>query len=282
MTVHNNQAENTKENACLLEKQQQRQTNVTGRLNLDALLDIEDINQLKSEMKSLYEVLSQQKTHIKNLEFSLEMEQGQVNILQHNNQTLRKRAVDMTVLNEQEEEFISNKLLKHINSLKKEKGELLVQVEQEEEHLTNMLQKKLIQLQKDKIDLENTLEQEQEYMVNQLQKQLDMFRQSSPSSSRGSDTTSLSSSPIFSAAIGNTSPYGTKKWVTESPIPPPLGVVDVLKSEIGALKCKLYEMDKEYNLKQHQCDKYRQELIQFRKEYDMDLNGLDADVKDDR
>jgi DNA-directed RNA polymerase subunit L len=49
-------------------------------------------------------------------------------------------------LNEQEEEFISNKLLKHINSLKKEKGELLVQVEQEEEHLTNMLQKKLAQV----------------------------------------------------------------------------------------------------------------------------------------
>lgn len=51
-----------------------------------------------------------------------------------------------TALTEQEEEFISNKLLKHITGLKKEKGELLVQVEQEEEYLTNMLQKKLVQV----------------------------------------------------------------------------------------------------------------------------------------
>jgi hypothetical protein len=63
--------------------------------NRDALLEIDDINQLRSEIKSLYELLSHQKVHIKNLEFGLEMEQGQVNILQHNNQTLRKRAVDM-------------------------------------------------------------------------------------------------------------------------------------------------------------------------------------------
>lgn len=47
---------------------------------------------------------------------------------------------------EQEEEYISNKLLKRISGLKKEKGELLVQVEQEEEYMTNMLQKKLNQV----------------------------------------------------------------------------------------------------------------------------------------
>jgi len=85
--------------------------------------------------------------------------------------------VDMHASAEQEEEYISNKLLKLISGLKKEKGELLVQVEQEEEYLTNTLQRKLNQLQKEKIDMENALEQEQEYIVNRLQKQLDALRQ---------------------------------------------------------------------------------------------------------
>lgn len=77
---------------------------------------------------------------------------------------------------EQEEEFISNRLLKRITGLKKEKGELLLQVEQEEEYMTNMLQKKLNQLQREKIDMENSLEQEQEYIVNKLQKQLESMK----------------------------------------------------------------------------------------------------------
>lgn len=77
---------------------------------------------------------------------------------------------------EQEEEFISNRLLKRITGLKKEKSELLVQVEQEEEYMTNMLQKKLNQLQREKIDMENSLEQEQEYIVNKLQKQLESMK----------------------------------------------------------------------------------------------------------
>ena len=47
---------------------------------------------------------------------------------------------------EQEEEYISNKLLKRINSLKREKGELLLRVEQEEEIITSTLQKKLAQV----------------------------------------------------------------------------------------------------------------------------------------
>lgn len=93
------------------------------------------------------------------------MEQGQINILRHDNQSLKKKAVQVvridrylykineqkliiyqSALSEQEEEYISNKLLKHITGLKKEKGELLIQVEQEEEYLTNMLQKKLIKV----------------------------------------------------------------------------------------------------------------------------------------
>lgn len=107
---------------------------------------IEDIDNLRQETKKLYVQYNQQAILIKKLEFELEMEQGHTNILRHDNQTLKKTAVDMSVLSEQEEEFISNKLLKHITGLKKEKGELLIQVEQEEEWLTNMLQKKLVQV----------------------------------------------------------------------------------------------------------------------------------------
>ena len=47
---------------------------------------------------------------------------------------------------EQEEEFISNTLLKKIQSLKKEKEMLATNYEQEEEYLTNDLSRKLYQV----------------------------------------------------------------------------------------------------------------------------------------
>lgn len=98
---------------------------------------------------------------------------------------------------EQEEEFISNRLLKRITGLKKEKGELLLQVEQEEEYMTNMLQKKLNQLQREKIDMENSLEQEQEYIVNKLQKQLESMKlQQQSQTTSPMIGASLSSGPV--------------------------------------------------------------------------------------
>ena len=51
---------------------------------------------------------------------------------------------------EQEEEFISNTLLKKIQSLKKEKETLAMNYEQEEEFLTNDLSRKLMQVIKKK------------------------------------------------------------------------------------------------------------------------------------
>jgi len=47
---------------------------------------------------------------------------------------------------EQEEEFISNTLLKKIQSLKNEKETLARNYEQEEEYLTNDLSRKLLQV----------------------------------------------------------------------------------------------------------------------------------------
>ncbi len=47
---------------------------------------------------------------------------------------------------EQEEEFISNTLMKKIQELKKEKETLAMNYEQEEEFLTNDLSRKLMQV----------------------------------------------------------------------------------------------------------------------------------------
>ena len=102
---------------------------------------------------------------------------------------------------EQEEEYITNKLMKRLEALKHEKEELARQVEVEEEMITNALTKKLQKVKEEKVchrptdagawrlrvaradgprlallcaqvHLENQLEQEQEYNVNKLQKQL--------------------------------------------------------------------------------------------------------------
>ena len=74
---------------------------------------------------------------------------------------------------EQEEEFISNTLLKKIQDLKKEKESLALNYEQEEECLTNDLSRKLNQLRQEKVQLEHTLEQEQECLVNKLMRKIE-------------------------------------------------------------------------------------------------------------
>lgn len=73
---------------------------------------------------------------------------------------------------EQEEEYITIKLMKRLTALKHEKEHLARQVEMEEEMISNKLSKKLEAVKQEKINLENLLEQEQEYIVNKLQKQL--------------------------------------------------------------------------------------------------------------
>ncbi|XP_032228620.1 coiled-coil domain-containing protein 6 isoform X3 [Nematostella vectensis] len=93
--------------------------------------------------------------------------------LQEENRALRQASVSIQAKAEQEEEFISNTLLKKIQSLKKEKETLAMNYEQEEEFLTNDLSRKLTQLRQEKIQLEQTLEQEQEYQVNKLMRRID-------------------------------------------------------------------------------------------------------------
>lgn len=96
-----------------------------------------------------------------------------VKSLQEENKELRKASVNIQARAEQEEEYISNKLLKKIQSLKKEKETLANNYEREEEYLTNDLSRKLNQLRNEKVQLEQTLEQEQEHMVNKLMRKIE-------------------------------------------------------------------------------------------------------------
>lgn len=93
--------------------------------------------------------------------------------LQEENRELRRASVSIQAKAEQEEEFISNTLLKKIQSLKKEKEMLAMNYEQEEEYLTNDLSRKLNQLRQEKIELEETLEKEQECQINKLMRKIE-------------------------------------------------------------------------------------------------------------
>jgi coiled-coil domain-containing protein 6 len=93
--------------------------------------------------------------------------------LSEENRVLRQASVNIQAQAEQEEEFISNTLLKKIHSLKKEKEALALNYEQEEEFLTNDLSRKLSQLRQEKVQLEQTLEQEQEHQVSKLMKKIE-------------------------------------------------------------------------------------------------------------
>jgi len=96
-----------------------------------------------------------------------------VKSLQEENKALRQASVHIQAKAEQEEEFISNTLLKKIQALKKEKESLALNYEQEEEMLTNDLSRKLNQLRQEKVQLEHTLEQEQECLVNKLMRKIE-------------------------------------------------------------------------------------------------------------
>ncbi|KAL4706473.1 hypothetical protein ACJJTC_015671 [Scirpophaga incertulas] len=96
-----------------------------------------------------------------------------VKALQEENRALRQASVSIQAKAEQEEEYISNTLMKKIQALKKEKETLAHHYEREEECLTNDLSRKLNQLRQEKCRLEQTLEQEQECLVNKLMRKIE-------------------------------------------------------------------------------------------------------------
>jgi len=123
-------------------------------------------DQLQKRIESL-----QQQNRV--LKCELETYKLRVKSLQEENKAIRQASVHIQAKAEQEEEFISNTLLKKIQALKKEKESLALNYEQEEECLTNDLSRKLNQLRNEKIQLEHTLEQEQECLVNKLMRRIE-------------------------------------------------------------------------------------------------------------
>jgi len=124
------------------------------------------LEQLKNRVESL-----QQENRV--LKVELETFKLKCKQLTEEKQELKRASVNIQARAEQEEEFISNTLLKKIQLLKKEKESLAMNYEQEEEFLTNDLSRKLMQLRQEKVELEETLEKEQEYQVNKLMRKIE-------------------------------------------------------------------------------------------------------------
>ncbi|XKL64930.1 hypothetical protein PGB90_005016 [Kerria lacca] len=124
----------------------------------------------REQLQKRIESLQQQNRVLK---VELDTYKLRVKALQEENRTLRQASVIIQAKAEQEEEFISNTLLKKIQALKKEKETLAHHYEQEEECLTNDLSRKLNQLRQEKCKLEQTLEQEQECLVNKLMRKIE-------------------------------------------------------------------------------------------------------------
>ncbi|KAG5678960.1 hypothetical protein PVAND_008577 [Polypedilum vanderplanki] len=124
----------------------------------------------REQLQKRIDSLNQQN---KVLKVELDTYKIRVKQLQEENKSLRQASVNIQAKAEQEEEYISNTLLKKIQALKKEKETLAHHYEREEECLTNDLSRKLDQLRQEKCKLELTLEQEQECLVNKLMRKIE-------------------------------------------------------------------------------------------------------------
>ncbi|KAI9337415.1 hypothetical protein DFJ73DRAFT_592937 [Zopfochytrium polystomum] len=219
---------------------------------------------LRSLIQDMVERMTVQDVKLRKMAFELEMEVGHVNILRAETQTLKQQAVKIVSDSEREEEFIANKLMQRINTLKREKEELLRKVEQEEEQITNTLQRKLVQLQKEKVDIELVLEQEQEFIVNRLQRQLESMRHQQTSGS----TPSLNKKTSFVHTIPS----------VEYPISPTVspGVVEVLKVEVGALRGRVQELEREVDEARDIYRRARTEIADLRRAAGVSVDDLDT------
>ncbi|KAI6214989.1 hypothetical protein M3Y94_00332800 [Aphelenchoides besseyi] len=86
----------------------------------------------------------------------------------HTSFRMRETNVKMQARVEQEEEYISNMLLKRIQKLKSDKESIALKYEEEEENLTNTLSKKLFQLEKQRDELLNRISTQQSTTIDSL------------------------------------------------------------------------------------------------------------------
>ncbi|KJH42549.1 hypothetical protein DICVIV_11455 [Dictyocaulus viviparus] len=96
-----------------------------------------------------------------------EMQKNYDNLLTVNKQ-IKETYVKIYAKAEQEEEYISNILLKRIQKLKNDKETLAQKYEQEEEFLTNDLMRKIKQLQSERDVLEGNVKNEQANVIDSL------------------------------------------------------------------------------------------------------------------
>ncbi|KAH8302567.1 hypothetical protein KR044_008280 [Drosophila immigrans] len=127
----------------------------------------------REQLQKRIESLTQQN---KVLKAELDTSKTKFKVVQEENRFLKQASVIIQAKAEQEEEYISNTLLKKIQALKKEKETLAHHYEREEECLTNDLSRKLDQLRQEKCKLEQTLEQEQECLVNKLMRKIEKLQ----------------------------------------------------------------------------------------------------------
>ncbi|EDW79402.1 uncharacterized protein Dwil_GK20433 [Drosophila willistoni] len=127
----------------------------------------------REQLQKRIESLTQQN---KVLKAELDTFKTKCKVVQEENRCLKQASVIIQAKAEQEEEYISNTLLKKIQALKKEKETLAHHYEREEECLTNDLSRKLDQLRQEKCKLEQTLEQEQECLVNKLMRKIEKLQ----------------------------------------------------------------------------------------------------------
>jgi len=130
--------------------------------------------------------------------------------------------------------------------------------------------------------LENALEQEQEFVVNKLQKQLDLLRLQYPSHSPSPTIhpvqrdQSASSPPLLPTSMVPSSPPSglwrpghspsTSEYGGASP-----GIVEMFKAEVNSLRLKLADMERETVSAHNQTRRYRNELNELRKAYNIPI-----------
>jgi len=137
--------------------------------------DISDTDDMTGQGELSVRIASlQQENRV--LKVELETYKLRCKVLQEENKALRQASVSIQARAEQEEEYISNTLMKKINELKKEKETLVNKYENEEEFLTNELQRQLNQIRQEKVELEQTLEKEQEKQVNTLMRKIEKLK----------------------------------------------------------------------------------------------------------
>lgn len=109
-------------------------------------MSAEEIEQLKAQLEQERSRADAAEEANSQLKAKLAGECSRTENLSTELERCKKWNLELQTLSEQEEENITNKLIKRLTALKREKEELALQVEVEEEFLTNSLQAKLDQV----------------------------------------------------------------------------------------------------------------------------------------